>query len=108
MRENPRGGQHLPHPAAEPRPGWCWYDRTDCNSVTTADLAASASFAVANNTVVVVPTSFDPEVTLSAGYDPEGHGLVDEPRRYPTIHPDELTASLDILLDRVPDQDSDR
>jgi hypothetical protein len=23
VRENPAGGQHLPHPADEPRPGWC-------------------------------------------------------------------------------------
>lgn len=102
VRENPRGGQHLPHLADEPRPGWCWYDRTDCNAVTTADLAASAIFAVINNTVVAVTTSIDPEVSLSAGYDPEGHSLVDEPRRYPTIRPDELAAKLDALVGPPP------
>jgi hypothetical protein len=53
---------------------------------------------VVNNTVLYVTTSLDPEVTVPLGYDLGDHGLVDEPRRYPTIRPDELATRLDELV----------
>lgn len=98
LRENPCGGQHLPHPAEEPRPGWCWYDRPDCNRITTAELAASASFVVINNAVLSVATGSDPNVSLPVGHDLGEHDLVDEPRHYPTIDPDALAVRLDDLV----------
>lgn len=108
VRENPAGGQHLPHPADELRLGWCWYDRPDCNPITTAEVAASATYAVVNNTVLYVTTSLDPEVTVALGYDLGDHGLVDEPRRYPTIRPDELATRLDDLVGPPPGDTANR
>jgi hypothetical protein len=102
LRENPRGGQHLPHPADEPWPGWCWYDRPDCNPITVVGLAASATFAVINNTVFYVTTGDDPEVSLTLGIDTGHHGLVDAPRHYPAIRPDELAERLGDLLGPLP------
>jgi hypothetical protein len=107
LRENPCGGQHLPHPAAEPRPGWCWYDMPDCGPVTTAELAGSATFVLINNAVLAVTTGVEPEVTVPAGYDLRGDGLVGAPRPYPTIHPDALEARLDDLVG-PPSGDSSR